>query len=414
MTTQEQGLTLTRKVFDPVASHFTPGERSMVAWLTMDCVDHEKDVVVSSGIDYKTYFQSNPVVLAVHDFGRWPLGKCAWIQAKKNEGFNGLYAKTILDSDEEAEKVWGKIKSGSLKGISIGFRPPDDLRPGEWGPPTREELARRPDWKGAERVIRRCVLLEYSVCSLPMNPRALVDAVNKGVHRPVYNLAKGAAMDEETPEVEPEDKAACDCGEAKCEECSERLRRKAEDDDADEGDDEAPEAKAMDEAETESTEAEEDLDDEAEEEEGAGFKRGDHVKVKSPVYKGVGVVQGVHRRGIVPHANNDLMASKDEPAARVKCYKAMGDGHTPTDFHVAVKCAHMSKMDEPMKPPSKGKRASWDTATKTDDSPIGESTGPLPPLVCLSDTEIAQKALKEIAAIPNQIEEYLYKLVGGV
>lgn len=36
MTTQEQGLTLTRKVFEPVENHFTPGERSMVSWISTD------------------------------------------------------------------------------------------------------------------------------------------------------------------------------------------------------------------------------------------------------------------------------------------------------------------------------------------------------------------------------------------
>ncbi|WP_406699245.1 hypothetical protein V5E97_10245 [Singulisphaera sp. Ch08] len=113
--------TLTRKVFEPVETHFTPGERSMVAWISTDCVDHERDVVVSSGVDYKSFFlgrtpeEGNPCVLAFHDYGRWPLGRCEWVKIKQSREFNGLYAKTILDDDPETEAVWRKIKSRSLR-----------------------------------------------------------------------------------------------------------------------------------------------------------------------------------------------------------------------------------------------------------------------------------------------------------
>lgn len=414
MTTELAGFALTRKVFEPIESHFTPGERSMVAWITTDCVDHERDVVVSSGIDYKTFFlgktpeDGNPCVLAFHDFGRWPLGRCEWVKVKNSREFNGLYAKTIFDDDPETEAVWRKIKSRSLRGISIGFRPPDNLQPGEWGPPTREELGRRPDWKGAERIIRRCVLLEYSVCSLPMNAQALVIAVNKGVHSPVFNpKSLEAPMDNDEPEVDEE--KACECGKADCPKCKDRMQTKDEPEEPD--DEEAEDAPEPDDEDFE-VDADSPVDDEEEEAEGAGFKRGDHVKMKAPHYKGFGVVQGVHKRGHVPHVANDIMGTDDEPAARVKCYKAMGDGYSPTQDHVGVKCMHMTKMAEPMGSPSK-KTVSAPAETKTA-VPAIAATEPLPPLVALSDTEIAQRALKQIDAIPSTIEDYLYKLVGGV
>lgn len=150
MTNNENGFTLTRKVFDPVEHHFTPGERSMVAWISTDCVDHERDVVVSAGIDYKTFFlgktpeDGNPCVLAFHDFGRWPLGRCEWIKAKQSREFNGLYAKTVFDDDPETETVWRKIKSRSLRGISIGFRPRTTSSPASGGrQPERNSSAAR-------------------------------------------------------------------------------------------------------------------------------------------------------------------------------------------------------------------------------------------------------------------------------
>lgn len=446
---------LTRKIFEPVESHFTPGERSMVAWISTDCVDHERDVVVASGIDFKTFFlgktpeEGNPCVLAFHDFGRWPLGKCEWVKIKQGREFNGLYAKTIFDEDPDSEAVWKKIKSRSLRGISIGFRPPDDLKPGEWGPPTREEISKRPDWKGASRVIRRCVLLEYSVCSLPMNPQALVMAVNKGIHRPVYdkgstpmNATLGshvkhgegcgevvaihttgkhgdheASEDDPVAMVETHDDKCMKTGEkvpmrAKAlemvngtpeDETTPKCMERTKDDEDMEGTDEPDEtAEAMDGDDEDPIEGSD---------EGAGFTRGDHVNVKAPHYKGFGVVQGVHKRGHVPHVANDVMGTEDEPAARVKCFKAMGDGHVPTEDQIGVKCAHLTRMAVPMKPPTKGKAA---PATTAKQAPAAAEFEPLPPLVALSDQQIQAKAIAQINEIPALVQRELARITGVV
>ena len=377
---------LTRKVLATAETHFTPGEHSMVSWITCDNVDHERDVVVSSGVDYKTHFLQNPVVLAVHDHGRWPLGKCAWIQAKKNGGFNGLLAKTIFDGDEEAEKVWAKVKSESLRGISIGFRPPDDFQPGDWGPPTREELARRPDWKGAVRVIRRCVLLEYSVCSLPMNPQALVVAVNKGITRPVYLEAK---MEDEAMEPDAEDKAAgeCKCGKDDCESCQ---ARKTEDEPkpkveagtgGTEGEADAPKAKAMDD------EADDDFDEDDEED--LPIKTRDHVDVKAKGFRGCGMVEKIHRKGLVDHVDEDVVGTKDDPAARVRLYKAHGDGHAPTERKMGVKLSQLTKRAEPFKTPSK-------KSFTAKNSPMGENHEPLPAVIAKSDQQVRAELIAKL------------------
>ncbi|AGA28389.1 HK97 family phage prohead protease [Singulisphaera acidiphila] len=430
MTNNENGFTLTRKVFDPVEHHFTPGERSMVAWISTDCVDHERDVVVSAGIDYKTFFlgktpeDGNPCVLAFHDFGRWPLGRCEWIKAKQSREFNGLYAKTVFDDDPETETVWRKIKSRSLRGISIGFRPPDNFQPGEWGPPTREELLRRPDWKGAERVIRRCVLLEYSVCSLPMNAQALVVAVNKGVHRPVFNLKVPEDPMETEPIEDAKTKCSCDGDNDDCEKCRQRIRAKAEDDDEleedealeedeleededefdeddelEEDEDEFNEDDELEEDEGELEEDEFDEDDELEEDEDddapepkaiGPLRQYDHVRVKAPHYNGFGRIESFHTKGHVPHAAEDVIGSKEDPAACIKCYKVMGDGHAPTAHHVAAKLTHLTKLNQPFKTPAQGKRAAWETESTIE---------PLPPLVVQSDQEIRAEMVAKLNAM---------------
>ena len=110
-TSTEVLFTLTRKVFEPVETHFTPGERSMVAWISTDCVDHERDFVVSSGVEYKTYVlvktpeDGYHCVLAFHYFVLLPLGSCEWVNIKQSREFHGLYAKTLFDDDPETEAV---------------------------------------------------------------------------------------------------------------------------------------------------------------------------------------------------------------------------------------------------------------------------------------------------------------------
>jgi len=426
-------LALTRKVFEPVETHFTPGERSMVAWITTDCVDHERDVVVSSGVDYKTYYlgkspeEGNPCVLAFHDLGRWPLGRCEWIKIKQSREFNGLYAKTVFDDDPETDAVWRKIRSRTLRGISIGFRPPDDLKPGEWGPPTREELVRRPDWKGAERIIRRCVLLEYSVCSLPMNPQALVAAVSKGIHRPIFSTSTSTPSPTAGKELEPgsgesASKSTQDSDEpvqparldfnlnsaelktkaeveekAKVEakpilipepDSTEPSREKTEGQESDPGSRPEPTGAVEEEPAEEGPEAPPTPTEPIET--WGPFRRFDPVSVSAPHYSGVGCIESFHLNGHVPDVLEDMIGTTDAPAARVRCYKPMRDGHVPTQDFVAARLADLSPRSAPFSSP-----ASATAPTKSAAGLTGAGAGvgdlerlPLPRLIAKSDQEV--------------------------
>jgi hypothetical protein len=186
--------TLQRKVYATTDFNFTPGERAAVSFITSDEVDHEGDVVIPAGVDWKSVWLRNPVVLASHNFQAWPVARGEWIRVAKGDGFTGLLGKAIFDDDEEAQKLFGKVQRGIVRGQSIGFKAPDDMRPGEWGPPTFEELKRRPDWKGAKRVIRRCVLLEWSFVGIQMNSSSLVCAVSKGLQLETKGF-RGGSMD---------------------------------------------------------------------------------------------------------------------------------------------------------------------------------------------------------------------------
>jgi hypothetical protein len=88
-------------------------------------------------------------------------------------------------------------------------------------------------------------------------------------------------------------------------------------------------------------------------EEVEGIRRYNYVKLFSGAHhKACGRVHSVHKRGIVPGVENDVVASKDAPHARVQLYKSYGDGHVPTSIHVAHPVAKMERIDD-LKPPSK-------------------------------------------------------------
>ena len=302
---------LTSKHFTPAEINFTPGERSFVAWISLDVVDNEGDVVVPTGVDFESVYMGvkgdprrpgNPVVMAVHDYQRWPLGTCEWIKVarpSKRLNFSGLYSKTLIDEDPDALKVFGMIQRRVVRGISIGFRPPENFQPGEWGPPTHAELVARPDWATARRVIRRCVLLEYSVVPIPMNQAALIVAVSKGLQLPSYLQDKVKPMS--TPEVLEDDST-------------------------------------LDQAEAPPAEKEPET-----------IRKGDYVKWSrhecGPA--GCGKVVSIHRAGQVPGVVNQVEGSIEQPAARVRLYKSMDDPHRfhETDDHAGVHLHRCTKMD---------------------------------------------------------------------
>lgn len=148
-------------------------ERTDISKVTTGFMDRDCEIVDPAGIELEQY-RLNPVVLYSHDQSK-PVGKCLWI---KPDG-NGLLAKTYYTprpskfvGDWEPDFVWEMVQADVLRGKSIGFLPLEIREP------TPEEIATHPT---VQRVISRSLLIEYSVVSVPSNPLALVDAVNKGL-----------------------------------------------------------------------------------------------------------------------------------------------------------------------------------------------------------------------------------------
>ncbi len=179
-----------RRVFAAgVAAEMAPAERCEVSVVSSAAVDRDGEVVLPEGVDLAT-FRQNPVVTFAHRYDQLPVGRALWI---KRDG-DRLKAKTRYaprpadwSGDWLPDAVWHMVQGGDLRGKSIGFLPVAG------GPPTAEELAARPAWRGAAWVHRRVLLLEYAVAPVQSNPEALVEAVGKGVLSPTLAAALGLA-----------------------------------------------------------------------------------------------------------------------------------------------------------------------------------------------------------------------------
>lgn len=159
------------------------GERADVSWITTEAVDRQREVVLAAGMD-DAHFQANPIVTLAHDYTRPPVGRSLWRRRVRDGATRGVKAKTVYPSrpddwppgqDWLPDRAFALVKAGLVSGKSIGFLTL------EASPPTDEEVRRRPEWAGVDRVVRKWLLLEYACHWLPVNPQATVEVVAKGL-----------------------------------------------------------------------------------------------------------------------------------------------------------------------------------------------------------------------------------------
>ena len=293
----------------------------VIALAGTDRLDRDDEVVLPSAFRFENY-RKNPVFMYGHASGKpsegefgMPIGTNLW--AKPSRDGTGLVAKFAFDvEDPFAFRLCGKAKRGVLKTYSVRFTPI------KFGPPTAEEIKRRPDWARAKTIYREVELLEISLVALPANPDA-------------ETLVKGAkAVDEAEAVTEPAPDPSTVVAES-TEPPADPVEKTASDG---AGSDDTPEGGED--------------DDEVEEQE--PIRAGHHVKCSAPHVKGYGKCMSVHKDGMVPDVEDDIMGTKAEPACRVKMYKKMGEGWTPTEHHRGMKCKDCDRV-EALKPPGREK-----------------------------------------------------------
>lgn len=95
----------------------------------------------------------------------------AWIESGRG------CAEVEFDTDEESEKIYQKVKSGTLKGVSVGYMV--DV----WEDVAANKMSADGRFKGPVSVARRWIPFEISVVSVPADPTVGVgreEAVSTG------------------------------------------------------------------------------------------------------------------------------------------------------------------------------------------------------------------------------------------
>ncbi|MBP2233091.1 HK97 family phage prohead protease [Azospirillum agricola] len=130
------------------------GPRQVRVVISAGTVDRAGDVVVQKGIGFDNY-QKNPVVLWNHkkDF---PVGNAIELIPKGDltEALVEFFPEGV---DETADRICRMVKSGGIKGVSIGFDP----------------LEAKPRKDGGVE-FTRCDLMEFSFVTIPCHADALV------------------------------------------------------------------------------------------------------------------------------------------------------------------------------------------------------------------------------------------------
>jgi hypothetical protein len=316
----------------------------VACYMTTDTVDADDEVVLPSGVDLSR-FEKNPVLMLCHGYGQpgcyypLPIGKVVWTKRRPHGVMAGV---KFAQSTALGREVKALFDEDMVRAFSIGFLSLES------SPMTRDEAASRPGWQAAfdrtgGRVLvhRRWTLLELSVAPVPSNEDAL---------RASYQ-AKGLPIPEWIALASPR------------------------------------EANRSDPAPVEPVPAEEPG--------AAAIAELDYVAIDAPGYKGVGLVESLHHDGLVPDAFNDVLGTADEPAARVRCYKALGTGFVATEYRIGVACRDLTRI-APLAAPSSTPLAR--TAAPGPPS-LQDGEGPLPPLVSLTEAELVDQALARLDSL---------------
>jgi len=135
-----------------------------------DTVDRYGDVILASGWRLSDYVK-NPVIMAFHDYSRWPIGVADAV---------GIVDNALMidcefdppDVDEAADLVFRKIKQGTVKSGSVGFSWSQCIMANEKG---AEQYFK--NYPQARRIFLEQDLIEFTICPLPANPNALAASV---------------------------------------------------------------------------------------------------------------------------------------------------------------------------------------------------------------------------------------------
>lgn len=146
-------------------------------------VDRYGTIIMPSGIDYTAYL-ANPIVLAQHDSGKWPIGRCLGF------AMNGENLEATIQIEcvtEDGKKLTKLINAGFVKAVSVGIIP--------------VEFEEQTIGGKKITVYTKSELVEFSVVSVPANRQALLKKSIKSLLQESINYYKKEQR-MLTPEIE--------------------------------------------------------------------------------------------------------------------------------------------------------------------------------------------------------------------
>ena len=152
-------------------------------------IDRYQEVIIPEGWDFTDYIK-NPVVMQMHDYQQWPIGRAIAVGV-----VNGaLYIDCEFDPpevDETADLVFRKIKHGTVKAGSVGFIPLESIDAYQHA---SNDLFKK--YPGAKRIYTKSSLLEWTICPIGANPNALMAQMKRVYQRVFGTEPAGADMGE--------------------------------------------------------------------------------------------------------------------------------------------------------------------------------------------------------------------------
>lgn len=147
-------------------------------WFGTEILEHK-----SESIDL-TRLNQIGVLLFNHDYDK-VIGRIekAWVENNRGK------AKVVFDTDEDSEKIYQKVKSGTLKGVSVGYRV------NNWEEVEQGAVSTDGRFQGPCSIATRWMPYEISIVSVPADPtvgvgRSFSEEDNGGINMPENNNVK--------------------------------------------------------------------------------------------------------------------------------------------------------------------------------------------------------------------------------
>lgn len=162
-------------------------------WFGTEILEHK-----SESIDL-TRLNQIGVLLFNHDYDK-VIGRIekAWVENNRGK------AKVVFDTDEDSEKIYQKVKSGTLKGVSVGYRV------NNWEEVEQGAVSIDGRFQGPCSIATRWMPYEISIVSVPADPtvgvgRSFSEEDNGGINMPENNNVKDNNVQDNSQRSENEE-----------------------------------------------------------------------------------------------------------------------------------------------------------------------------------------------------------------